>query len=150
MTDLVHRLWKNNWLNFRHATENVAIRQINKLYIAFELAETVIDANGVAYPNAINVLNYIYHSTISHTLVTTFLDQPYIDNIVAYTGLKYDWVNHNHHFSGSKPYYDILIDSRAGFQPSEWVYVIDMYKMAEMSLSPSKSHPSVFNKEKHD
>lgn len=149
MSELVQRLWKNNWLNFNRATMDVTLRQtVKKLYIAFELADTVIDYNGAAFPNSVEVLNYIYHSNISHTLVNTFLEESYVHSFVKVSGLKYDWLNHNHHFSGSKPYYDILIDARAGFQPSEWSYVLDMYRYSETILSPTKTHQSIFNKEK--
>ncbi len=151
MSDLVHRLWTNNWLNFRNAADTVCFRPNSpKLYIAFEIADTVINTQGVAYSEAIKVLDYMYHSKVCHTLVCTFLDENYLKALVKATGLKYDWYNNNQHFYGAKPYYDILIDSRAGFRPAEWVYVYDMYKLAEKLIDDSSTinHKSVFNKDK--
>lgn len=133
--ELLDRLWRNNWLNVYGATQVAKTRKPPKLYIAVELANTVIDNNtGGFYPNAIEALKFIKSSAFCHVLISTYLSDEYVDTVIKSSGLKVDWVNANPHFDTQRPFYDCYIDSAAGFSPKEWEYVFEIFRMVDQEL----------------
>jgi hypothetical protein len=136
LDNLCDRLWRNNWLNVRKATELAKTRTPRKMYVAFELANTVIDSTGKLYPFALETLSYIRTGSHYHTLASTYLPNEYVTNLIRTYNMKVDWVNTNPHFqTTTKPYYDVYIDVAAGFDPGEWKYVLFMFQKSEQILS---------------
>lgn len=136
--NLPERLWRNNWLNIRKSTEVAKTRSPTKMYIAIELANTVIDTSGNVFPFALETLNYIKTGKHFHSIISTFYPDDYVTKIMRTYNIKCDWVNTNPHFQTiSKPFYDCYIDAAAGFHASEWLYVLEMLKLSEKELDPS-------------
>ncbi len=139
--DRAERLWKHNWLNIRKATD-VAKTRNNKMYVAFELANTVINNdNGNVYPFVFDTWDFIKKHSQYHLIISTYFDEQYVSQFLRNYNLKCDWVNMNPHFKTSRPFYDCCIDSAAGFHAGEWMYVLEMFKMSEKLLkdTPSKT-----------
>jgi hypothetical protein len=134
-SSMVERLWRNNWLNIRNATEVAKTRNPCKMFIGIELANTVINNNnGSIYPFVSETLNYINSGQFYHIVITTYLDDEYVNKLLKICSFKVDWVNYNPCFQTSKPYFDCYIDAAAGFHPGEWLYVLEMIKISERHL----------------
>ena len=130
------RLWRNNWLNVRKATDIAKARNPRKMYVGLELANTVLNnLDGQIYPFAAETWNYIKTGNHYHIIVSTYFDDAYVTQFLRGSNLKCDWVNVNPHFKTIRPFYDCYIDSAAGFQPDEWMYVLEMFKMSEKILN---------------
>jgi hypothetical protein len=137
---LVEKLWRNNWLNIRKATDVAKTRSPHKIYVGIELANTVVDnEKGSVYPYAKETWNYIKTGNHYHIIVCTYLNNDYVTNFLRSTNLKCDWVNANPCFQSAKPYVDCYIDAVAGFHAGEWLYVLEMFKISEKILNETAS-----------
>jgi hypothetical protein len=135
-SNLIERLWRNNWLNIKKATEVAATRKPHVMFVGIELANTVVNnSTGVLFPYAAATLNYIKTGTHYKIIVSTYLDDDYVTNLIRTCKLPIDWVNMNPCFNTVKPFMDCYIDATAGFQPSEWMYVLEMFKLSETRLN---------------
>jgi hypothetical protein len=137
---LIEKLWRNNWLNIRKATDVAKSRTPHKMFIGIELANTVVDCkNGSIYPHVNEAWNYIKTSNYYNIIVSTYFTDDYVTNFLRLVNLKCDWVNTNPCFHTSKPYVDCYIDAASGFHADEWLYVLEMFKISERILSEPSS-----------
>ena len=136
VSNLIERLWRNNWLNIRKATDVAQTRNPHVMFVGVELANTVLNnANGTLFPYASETLNYIKTGTHFKIIASTYLEDAYVTNLIRTYKLPIDWVNINPCFQTKKPFYDCYIDASAGFHPGEWLYVLEMFKLSEKQLN---------------
>jgi hypothetical protein len=135
-SNLIERLWRNNWLNIRKATDVAQSRNPHVMFVGIELANTVLNnANGTLFPYARETLGYIKTGSNYKIIVSTYLDDSYVTNMIRSYKLPIDWVNANPCFQTSKPFFDCYIDAAAGFHAGEWLYVLEMFKLSEKQLN---------------
>jgi hypothetical protein len=135
-SNLIERLWRNNWLNIRKATDVAQSRNPHVMFVGIELANTVLNnANGTLFPYAQETLGYIKTGSNYKIIVSTYLDDSYVTNMIRSYKLPIDWVNANPCFQTSKPFFDCYIDAAAGFHAGEWLYVLEMFKLSEKQLN---------------
>ena len=108
---IIEKLWRNNWLNIRKATESAKTRNPYKMYVGIELANTVLDSTGNLYQYASATWNYIKTGNHFSVIVSSYYDDEYIYNFLKVFNLKCDYINSNPDFqTSSKPFVDCYID----------------------------------------
>lgn len=121
-----------------HAFEQKIIRKWDKLYWAIDLHETVIEGKynrfnegANIFPDAKEVLDYLYHSKSHKTMLWTSSWNDAVDDILKRYDLKFHYFNENPECPSTdlcnfskKPYFNIMLDDKGGFEPeTDWLEI---------------------------
>lgn len=107
----------------------------NNLIVAFDFDNTIFDYhnNGGDYSEVISLLKDCSNLNFTMILFTSNEDKTKLDWMIEYCkhyGIKVDYINENPMMNTRKPYYNILLDDRAGLQSAynSLVEVVNMIK----------------------
>lgn len=136
-----------NCFNIKNAFEEKKTKNWDKLYWAIDLHGTIIEGKynkynegATIYPNAAEVLKYLYSRTDMRLILWTSSHKDAIDKtLVAFelwTGIKFHYINENPECINTelcdfteKFYFNILLDDKAGFNgPTDWKVIKNVLK----------------------
>jgi hypothetical protein len=145
MDAFVEKLWRNNWLNIRQATDVALQRSPPALYIGIELSNTAIEnETGQIYNHVLETFDFLKSKPYFYIIIDSYLDEKYITQVINTYKIPYHWINANMHFATPyKPFRDCTIDVTAGFKGNEWQYVLGAFKMSSQTIE-SNNKPKLF------
>lgn len=143
----LEHLWKINFLNVRSATTEVVAKGGNKIYIGVD-TNTIPTERGAALNHCAETLRFVTQSyNLCLILHACIVDQSPWTMWAEQSGIRFDYVNQNPEVQGQaymyKPYMDILIDKRAGFQLGFWYRMKMLFENAvkELDKPPTLEYP---------
>ncbi len=147
--------WDINKFNVRKATEAALTHSPVRLHIAVELLSTIFtDKPDITHADALDVLTYISQCNHFNMIMLTFADNSFIGsqgNLFQSHDIVFKGVNKNiyanHQLPSMKPYYDLLIDSKAGFNGTkDWSLIWYLLRISEQFInekSPLIKRPAI-------
>lgn len=134
----IDHLWKMNFLNVKQATDSIVAKGGNKMYVGID-TNTIPTERGEPLNHCADSLRFITNSynfcLILHACIA---DATPWTNWAQQSGIRFDYINQNPEIQGQaylhKPYMDILIDQRAGFQLGFWDRMKILFEYAAKNL----------------
>ena len=138
-------LWQNNFMNIKTITTNVKKRN-SKLHLAIDLDTLAVLSNGM-FIKVIKLLSIITNSPVVYSFIMS--NEPSEDWEVWFlkNGLIFNdlYINSAKPTSTGKPYYDLLIDERAGFKDSNWLELCEVLPFALFYLHDEKGFNAILS-----
>ena len=126
-----------------------AVEHKGKLIVAFDFDNTIFDYhnNGGDYSQVIALLQECSKLGMIMILFTAQDDEARLEWMVAYCNhfkINVDYINRSPLLNTTKPYYNILLDDRAGLSEafSELAYVVEYLKNSQNATSNQSSQSS--------
>jgi hypothetical protein len=142
-------LWKINFLNVRAATAETVAKGGNKLYVAVD-TNTIPTERGEALNHCADTLRFLTQKyNFCLILYACIADHTPWTNWAKKSGIQFNYINENPEIQGvayiQKPYLDIIIDKRAGFQLGFWDRMKMLFERASMELDapPAIQHKQI-------
>jgi len=122
------KIWDCNLFNIKNATNDVLKRDPRILYIAFDIHNTICDTDQQFYFYAVETLQFISQCPNMKLIMWSYYQQNILDDWNLYlknNKVSVDYINQNPDFKSPRVFYDILLDSRAGFNgQSHWRQIL--------------------------
>jgi hypothetical protein len=132
----------NSIYNIANAFDKAKQRDWDKIYIAIDLHGTVIQPDyektaTLYYPYAKDCLQYLTNRKDVKLIMYTCSHKDEIDKYISMfnkDGIVFDYINENPDVKdtkmgdfGVKPYFNILFEDKAGFDPSNWKLILNEF-----------------------
>jgi len=144
--DKIKSLWDSNFCNIKEATTKAEKRTPAKMHIAIEIANVLFENDDYSkiFPHAVETLQYLTMSpslnVYAFTYVKTTTAHDIHDKVLKKLGIKFSYINENPEISDPnlslrKLYYDVLIDSAAGFNPkNDWYWIDKLLRISNVLI----------------
>jgi hypothetical protein len=143
--DAIQRLWSENFLNFKETARETIRRDNRTAYIAISVEDSVFKSKSQeVYPHALQALQALSDSKRLKFIVWNNMAirdfDFYSNNFLKPRGIGYDFYNENPDMmvignDPRKPFYDILIDVKAGFKPeNSWFWIGQLFSALDRMI----------------
>ena len=139
----IQNLWDRNYLNIRKSTQINSSTQFKRIVVAFELYDVSVDSNNKMYPMVEATLKFLSdcpaYSLYVWTNTPPETSKWFVDNVFTPHGIKIQGVNEgifveDPNYSKIKPWIDVLIDRSAGFDPGDWYWAYQVFRVSRAIL----------------
>ena len=139
----IQNLWERNYLNIRKSTQLNSSTQVKSIVVGFELYEVSVDANNKMYPMVLDTLKLLSNCPAYNLYIWTnsppATSRWFVDNVFIPNGIKIKGVNEgifvkDPNYSPVKPWIDVLIDRSAGFDPTDWYWTYQVFRVSQAIL----------------